>query len=547
MSVGDFSSAQALSVYAQPLVEGKRVLVVGDASSPIGPMLVLLGARIVHVYDADRSRVLAVEPSRGVSVYALPERDFDVRDGAFDLAIVPDLSLISDRPALLARLRRIVGREGAAIVAARNPAATRMSSGIETAIDYYELYELISLQFESVRMIGQVPFVGVALVELGVDEDETEVTVDAQLAGENEPPEFFIALASQDDAQLAPYAIVQLPRTIEVAPTSIGTRATIAESSLRADVLSAQLDERNSAARELETRAVEAIAMAERIAADASRSEERLEEQRARHQAQITGYEEEIAVRAARIAVLEGAFFAMEEAAREVERRVIAAERVAEDYAERTATMTVELEDARAAAGAAAELNGSALSHEGEVAELEAHLRNRGTHISALEHEVARREQIVHDLLSQLAQTPKFTAVEAVAPTAVATHDDGHNALYDENVRLRSKLDALALDLARREGELATTTWRVTELEEELAHLKQMPPELAATDGLSDLREDVPRESRGLRDETAALRAELDKARDELDLLRRALAQEHEARARESSSREEQSGQPRLD
>jgi hypothetical protein len=519
-SATDFSSAQALSVYAQPLVEGKRVLVVGDSSSPLGSVLVDLGARLVHVYDADGARAAAAQTSRGVSVYALPEKDFDVRDGAFDLAIVPDLSVISDRAALLARLRRIVGREGAALVAARNPAATRVSSEDHDAIDYYELYELISLQFESVRMIGQVPFVGVALVELGLDEDEAEVTVDAQLAGETEPPDFFIALASQDDAQLAPYAIVQLPRTVDAAPTSIGTQAQIAEAGLRADVLSAQLDERNITARELETRAAEAMAMAERISADATRAEDKLEELRARHREQIAGYEEEIAARAARIAVLEGAFSAMEEASRDLERRLVAAERALEDQAERSAAVLVELEDARAAAAAAAELNGSALSHEGEVAELEAHLRNRGSHVAELEREVARREQIVLDLLSQLAAAPKNGVIEMPsAPPA----DDRHDALYDENVLLRSKLDALALDLARREGELATTTWRVTEVEEELAHTKQIAVENA---GFGDLRE-----------ETASLRAELDKARDELDLLRRALAQEHEARTSKDGPR----------
>jgi chromosome segregation ATPase len=319
---------------------------------------------------------------------------------------------------------------------------------------------------------------------------------------------------------------VQLPRTIDAVPASIGTRATIAEAGLRADVLEAQLDERNITARELETRAIEAMAMAERISADASRSEEKIEELRARHREQIAGYEEEIAARAARNAVLEGAFSAMEEASRDLERRVIAAERALEDQAERSATMLVELDDARSAAAAAAELNGSALSHEGEVAELEAHLRNRGTHIAELEREIVRREQIVLDLLSQLAHAPKAAQAAqngAIAMPVASPGDDGHNALYDENVRLRSKLDALALDLARREGELATTTWRVTEVEEELAHAKQITKSAG------------PAET--IREETASLRAELDKARDELDLLRRALAQEHEARVRRDGPR----------
>jgi chromosome segregation ATPase len=314
-----------------------------------------------------------------------------------------------------------------------------------------------------------------------------------------------------------------LPRTIESPPSSLGTRASIAEADLRADVLAAQLDERNVTARELETRAVEAMAMAERISADATRAEDALEELRARHREQISGYEEEIAARAARIAVMEGAFSALEEAARDLERRLVATERALEDQVEKNAAMLVELEDAHAAAAAAADLNGSALSHEGEVAELEAHLRNRGTHIAELEREVARREQIVVDLLSQLASAAIAVQNGVVEVHAASPTDDGHNALYDENVLLRSKLDALALDLARREGELATTTWRVTELEEELAHAKQIAGE--------------NRGSGDLRDETASLRAELDRARDELDILRRALAQEHEARKNREAPR----------
>ena len=515
-------SARALCVYAEPLVSGRRVLVVGSASDDLGELLVDLGARLVHVYDSDAKRVAAAQPSRGVSIHLLPEHDFDVRDGAFDLAIIPDLSSISDRAALLARLRRIVGRDGAALVASRNPAASRIPA-TERSIDYYELYELVSLQFEEVRMIGQVPFSGVALVELGVEEEDADVTVDAQLAGEADPPEFFVALASQNEAELAKYAIVQLPRPDDHAPTSIGARATLAESKLKADVLAAQLDERSSQTRELEGRVVEAMAMADRMSAEATRAEERFAIDIQRHQEQIASLEEEIATRAARIAVLEGAFGAMEEAARELERRAAAAERAVEEQGERSTALLVELDEARAAASAAAELNGAALSHEGEVAELEALLRNRGLHVADIESELARREQIIHDLLSQLSNGVSIPAA-APAPVPSPAVDNGDSALYEENVRLRAKLDALALDLARKEGEIATTRWRVAELEEQLSQTKKAGSREPGPFG--DL----------LQGETASLRADLDKARDELDMLRRALAQEHEARVRDTSA-----------
>ncbi|MEO8797879.1 MAG: hypothetical protein ABI551_08345, partial [Polyangiaceae bacterium] len=147
---------------------------------------------------------------------------------------------------------------------------------------------------------------------------------------------------------------------------------------------------------------------------------------------------------------------------------------------------------------------------------------------------LSRREQIIHDLLSQLATAARLVngAFALAVPIAVVpeqvvsdrtTTEDPDAALYEENVRLRAKLDALALDQARREGELQTKAWRVKELEEELSQAKK-----ADSEAPSSLATEV-------RGETASLRAELDRARDELDMLRRALAQAHEARVRDSA------------
>ena len=52
---------------------------------------------------------------------------------------------------------------------------------------------LVALQFASVRMIGQVPFSGVAPVELGEADEEPAVSVDTQLIEENAAPEVYIA------------------------------------------------------------------------------------------------------------------------------------------------------------------------------------------------------------------------------------------------------------------------------------------------------------------------------------------------------------------
>jgi len=47
----------ALAAYAEPIVAAGRVLVVGEATTPLVERLLERGARLVHVVDADSSRV----------------------------------------------------------------------------------------------------------------------------------------------------------------------------------------------------------------------------------------------------------------------------------------------------------------------------------------------------------------------------------------------------------------------------------------------------------------------------------------------------------
>ena len=125
--------------------------------------------------------------------------------------------------------------------------------------------------------------------------------------------------------------------------------------------------------------------------------------------------------------------------------------------------------------------------------------------------------------------------VDAVAPSAPprttdATTDGTTDALEalkgalqsdldharEENGALRSKLDALARDVARREGELQARTWRIAELEERLASI----------------------EARGLPAAPPPVPAGHTPAQAELNALRQALAQEHEARVALESGEE---------
>jgi chromosome segregation ATPase len=600
--------AHALCVYAEPLAARRRVVVVGDSSLGLDARLVALGARAVHVYDPDplRARENAPSAARGVVVRELPPGEFDVREGAFDLAIVPDLATIEDRAGLLVRVRRLVGPEGAALVAAKSVPAGG-GSGEERAdgapgLDYYEMYDLVALQFASVRMIGQVPFRGVALAELGEVDEEPAVSVDTQLIEENDAPEVYIALAAQHEVRLEPYAIVQLPspseaRAVPESRGSIGpSGADLAAATLRAEVAEAQLEEQRSLVtrltgeaerstrhgeleaslhdrtnklKEAETRAGDHYVRAERLSHDLRRLEEELERQRdraarltkelddekkARTRAEVDlgllRKNPDLAQARERSALLEEALRAAEEAVNVLQQRADEAEKLIAHREAQIARLTREIEAVRVELGSiprvdpevlaalaaraeqaearAALLDAELAEHEGaqaaDLATLETLLRERAQTIAGLEQELVRRERMVRELVGALEEVG---GTEALAPAPGASHAasealDGMRLELErarhENGGLRAKLDSLALEVARREGELQARSWRIAELEERLASVEARPDPVATAAPSEPMAPSL--------------------AQAELNALRQALAQEHEARVALESGEE---------
>ncbi len=412
--------AHALCAYAEPLARGGRLLVVADASHDLAARFTELGARSVHTYDVDPERASAAAAStRGAVIRPLPAfdrgEDFEVRDGAYDLAFVPDLGQAPDPAALLARLRRVLGAQGVLLVGARNPdAQARGEDSRRTRpIAYADLYDLVNLQFASIRMLAQLPFRGVVVAELGLEGGEPDVTVDTQMATVDDAPaipETYLALAAQRDVRLDAYTVIQLPGD-EEAPSSGSAIAAagadvaaLAEARLRADVLSAQLDQAKGysqralegdaraqdlesalsrlrdEARAAETRANEHHSRTEHLAAELARFEEALlaERERGRELAQLLADERaerqsredeatSIASQqqalddhsAARFRVLEASLAETHAAARALETRAVMAEdvllvrteelRVVLDELDSLRTAFVEYEDAAAA------------------------------------------------------------------------------------------------------------------------------------------------------------------------------------------------------
>jgi hypothetical protein len=206
-------------------VSGRRVVVLGEATLGLATELTARGARLVHVYDPDAGRAAQAMVTLGGRnvAYAPLSEDLGIRDGAFDLALLPDLSLFAHPASAIARARQLTGQRGVVIVgceatpdfvgeAKKAPAVDPATGEPRPAkLGYYELYDALSLAFREVKMLGQLPFSGYAMVDFGAEGDVV-VSVDTSLTdGNPRTPRFFYAIGSDTPVQIEDYTIVELP------------------------------------------------------------------------------------------------------------------------------------------------------------------------------------------------------------------------------------------------------------------------------------------------------------------------------------------------
>lgn len=488
------SLVAALSVYLEPVAEDARVLVVGDVDAELSTRLEELGARSVHRLEAG----------------------LEVRDGAFDVAVVPDLNALDDIAGTLSRLRRVVDARGAVIALgrARTEARDVKDDFPELApamLGYAELYDQFALRFEHVAMTGVVPFRGVVFAELGHEESDVGVSVDTRLV-DAPPPDVFVVVASREPIPLDPYAIIQVGSQ-EEPRRDLEAEAAFAAMHLKAELLAAQLDEQRARVTASEMRSSDDAPRVARIISE--------------RDAAVT-----------RASELEAIVLASQQALVLLETKLIAAESGVLDRDDRIAVLHAELE-ARSAAPrpdpqeiamllARAERAEAALAlhvadlvqvadaHALETAGLEQQLRERAQVIGALEKEILRREQLVRELVASIEEAGEHGAngyvfAEAsplsIPPPPPAAPDDAVAELREENTKLRKKLDELAMEVARREGELRAQGWKITELENAGGRLPGAMP----ANGSKVLE----------------LERDLAKSREELSALRQALRQEH--------------------
>ena len=235
MPTSSLSSSAALAAFIEPWLSNRRALVFGSALAATPRLLLERGARLVHVCDPSPLRVAEAAEraaAAGLSFSSFSDETLAGPEGAFDCVLVENLGAFDAR-AVVARVRRLLAPRGVALFVTPNREATAPLLPVPepsgTPIDYYALYDLVAGEFEHVRMLGQAPFVGYAVVDFA-PESAAEPLIDSEFIPRgSEEPELFIALASRHRAGIGGYAVVQLPLERVLAGHATSLRAALPE------------------------------------------------------------------------------------------------------------------------------------------------------------------------------------------------------------------------------------------------------------------------------------------------------------------------------
>jgi SAM-dependent methyltransferase len=454
----------ALAACVESLADGRRVVVFGDARSGLAEQLLERGARLVHVYDpepAHAAEAAARNHSRNVTFAPLPEDSLGVRDGAFDLAIVEDLSRLPAPAELLRRTARVLGPRGVAIVAAPNPEVTaRLSSADEpgTALDYYALYDLVAAAFEQVTMYGQAPFVGYAVAAFGLEGEPSPVFDQSFMPAGAEAPEWFWAVGGAPADALEDFSVVQVPLawTARSAPPADDTRELrrevqqreqwIAELEARATAADARADTAQGEVEEVSRRVTAADAQTRSAAHRATELERELGAARAESKSLRQELERELGAARAESKSLR----------QELERELGAARAESKSLRQELEALRAEVEPLRVRTddlGRELEaLSGLEAQAAEDQARLEAQLLDRAQEIQRLQREAREAERVGKELLHELEDRP---------PADAAAAD------------LLAKVDALATRNAQREGDLAAARYQLQVLQADLEEIRR--------------------------------------------------------------------------
>ena len=453
MLTNGLSSSAVLAAFAESLVEGRRVVVFGSSLSPTPRLLLERGARLVHVCDPAPLRVaeaLRRPNPPGLTLSTLNDDEIASREGSVDCVLVEHLGAFDAR-SVVEKVKKLLAVRGVALFVTPNREARRpllpVSEPAAAPLDYYALYDLVKAEFESVRMLGQAPFVGYAVVDFA-PEGEPEPVVDSDFVPRgSEEPELFIAVASRHRPNIPGHALVQLPLASVLGAAATPERPVRPERPVPPPELLRKLEQQEAWIRELEGRASTADERADVAEDELEALRERLTSDEGAVSKQATQAAEQAELEArARQAELS------DELERERSEKE-AARRERDAFATRIRDLEAELEEKNGellatntelsakAAELAALGSDAAGEHGNELAALEERLTERGHEIRRLERELAEAERIGKDLVGELRRG---------AATALSSTGSGE------------ELDALALRLATAEADREALSWVVS-------------------------------------------------------------------------------------
>lgn len=249
----------ALGVHLEPLLEGRRVLVLGALGDNVR-------ARLTQ----------AVEELENVGPEGLGEElELPYPRGAFDLVWLLDAGLVNPTPDALFELKRVLTHDGVLVVCRtvdKGPKRTR-GPGPEVG-----LARVLEREFRELRLLRQASVHAQGFEE--IDTKPRAVVVDTSLV-RSEPVQFerVVAIASDDDLKVDSRLWVQLPGPVHLHDDALEERLHEAQDrahtlSLTLDAAEADLEDSFARVRWLESQ------IAEKDAAAAHEREARLKAER---------------------------------------------------------------------------------------------------------------------------------------------------------------------------------------------------------------------------------------------------------------------------
>ncbi|MBL8681588.1 MAG: hypothetical protein JNK05_20645 [Myxococcales bacterium] len=418
----------SIAAYVAPLVEGRRVAVVGPTSAELARRLRSLGAQSVVAIGGSGD---------GVAVRPLNHGAIEAFRGRVDCVVVPDADAVSFTK-VMDEARRALGRDG--LVVAAVSARTARAKG---AVDYHALRGALEERFGFVKMVGCGAFAGFTLATLEASDADApsafdDVTLDTRLMPETaESPELYIGFAADARFDVDALAIVQVPASSEAAPSADPSLFARIEASERAASAA------NDAARAANERAAAAAAAAE--AASASLATSRTDLRRASQ----------------RVTELERALATAETAANETRAALAQAERDRDSARKDLHAARKESREREQGAGE-------------DVSRLERSLIEKGRECAALEAKASERDAAVRELLYQIDALRGADGSQRMAALEARNAELGalHAAVGAEANRVALQNDVLRERVAKLESTLEAREAESRQLEFQLSQAR---------------------------------------------------------------------------